>query len=179
VTVDQQDQSETLAQLVAKAQQVQMDRQALQVRKVKLGQQVHAVSLDLQAHLDLQARQAQVLLDQQDLQDQQDHQVDQRDQQVRQAQMAQQDLQVLVDQQVQTVQQVQQVLRLLFPGRPVQLDHKVLQLTLEDQLQLQRRYRQQEMLSMTRTSLTQTVIFMSGTELPGKALDRLLVRRGQ
>jgi hypothetical protein len=63
-----------------------------------------------------------------------------------------QDLLVLVDQQAQTVQLVQQVPLLLFLAQPDLQVRKVLQLTSEDQLQLQRRYRQQETLSTMRTS---------------------------
>jgi hypothetical protein len=87
--------------------------------------------------------------------------------------------QVRVDQQVQTVQQDQQVLLLLFLDQLDQLVHKVLQLTLEDQLQLQQRFLQVATQPMTHTSLTLMVIFTSGTELPGKVLDRSLDHKGQ
>jgi hypothetical protein len=99
--------------------------------------------LDQQAHLDLQAPQAQALLVQLVRKAQPDRQVDQQDRLVQQAQVAQQDLPVLVDQQAQMVQQAQQVPRLLFLAQQDRQDRKVLQLTLEDQLQIQQLCHQQ------------------------------------
>jgi hypothetical protein len=103
--------------------------------------------------------------------------VDQQDQPVRQAQLAQQDLPVLVDQQVLKAQLDQQDLHQLFLDQQDQPDRKVLQLTLEDQLQLQQIFLRLATLLMTRTSLTLTAIFTSGTVLPGRVLDRSLDRK--
>jgi hypothetical protein len=126
-----------------------------------------------------QARQAQVLLDQRAQPDLRDHQADQQDQLAQQEPQVSPAQQVRVDQQVQTVQLVQQVLLLLFLDQLDQLDHKVLQLTSEDQLQLQQRFLQAATQPMMHTSLTLTVIFTSGTELPGKVLDRSSGHKGQ
>jgi hypothetical protein len=126
-----------------------------------------------------QVQQAQVLLDQQDQRDQQVRQVDQLDLQDQQVQLELQVQLVLVDQQALKAQSAQQGPLLLFLAQLDQLDHKVLQLTLEDQLQLQQRSLQVATLPMTRTSLTLTVIFTCGTELPGRVLDRLLDLKGQ
>jgi hypothetical protein len=108
--------------------------------------------LDQQAHLDLQAQQARALLDLQVLKDQLVHQV------VQQVQLVQQVAREPLVQQAHAVQQARlgrkdlQALRLLFLGQPDLLVHKVLQLTLEDQLQIQQRCLQVATLSMMHTS---------------------------
>jgi hypothetical protein len=81
--------------------------------------------------------QAQVLLAQQVRKDRPVHQVVLLVQQVLREVLELQAQLVHVDQQVQMVQQAQQVPRLLFLAQQDRLDRKVLQLTLEDQLQLQ------------------------------------------
>jgi hypothetical protein len=142
VTVDQQVQLVTLAQLVVKDLQGPKDRQDQQDQSVLQAQPDLVDSLDQQVHLDRQAQQAQVLLAQQAHKDRLDHQADQLVQRDLQEVLELQALLALVVRLALKVQLVRLVPLLQFLVQRDQRDRKVFQSDLEDQLQIQQRYLQ-------------------------------------